>query len=517
MSQRLLDVHIRHLHPEAAAKIPPGPTTPEQSRGGSNSLLANRATSLNLFDLAHEREAKRQINKAQQSTGTFPSFHSSTGGNILAAMSIDSPDNIDMLRPAEPCVTPIPSGPPLPRTPHKSLKPRRHLGSVSRPFLVVYEPEGYHETLRMKVPSNEPYEAFLDRMSQVSAPVAVSFIADRVTGFTMDDGPWKYSLVSKELGTVKAGAALTSNIMYQAMISELLKAYSPWSWAIVWHDVQKGPDLKQRKLDKPKMVLFKSSRSMKLNTRFDFSTPAGGLSATSIDPHTPSVIVPFSPINVSSPSDTTSAPSSDDISASSVTVPAYAGQPLPEDPFSGGALDMRSRQFPPRLPPLQPLSELRSRVVPRAVAGSKHGRERPPARLPLSRVVPTTAMQGHKRRRLSLQPLARQPARTSTASRPLSRNSGSSSSLSSLSPLSPHSPTIPPHPHPHHQSFPAPPPSPARTPIQVIARRTVFGRQTFLVQWLEPNVPDSWHPDAWMRDRGWGWMVDDYIRTERQR
>lgn len=203
---KLLDIHVRHVHPEAAAHLPPQvpPQVPSPLQ-------------------------------TQPSSGISPPFRSSTEANITPAMTVDSESQIFVLRAAKPGVAPLPPGPPLPRKAKKGPNPQQQPGSTARCFKVVYEAKGYYETQRLEVPSTESYETFLGRMAQVSAPVAGSFIAGRATGFTKDDGPWKYSLVSKKLNIEQPGAALSSNIMYQAMISELLKAYSPWTWANLWH------------------------------------------------------------------------------------------------------------------------------------------------------------------------------------------------------------------------------------------------------------------------------------------
>lgn len=222
------------------------------------------------------------------------------------------------------------------------------------------------------------------------------------------------------------------------------------------------------------------------------------------------------PIYLNSP------PTSARTASAAAAISPYPVQPLPGD-HSRVALEVRSWQPRRRLPPLQPLSGIRSRAVPGA-ADSEHGRELPPFQLPhrnASRVVPTTAILGHGRRLPPLQPLTHNAARrAATEFRPFSSNS---------SPPPPFSPTAsyfsqhhllrpPPQPlhlHPHqHQYFPPQPSSPsARTPIQIIARRNDYARPSVLVQWLEPGVPESWQSEPWMREHGWGWMLDDYIRT----
>lgn len=198
--------------------------------------MANGATS---HDPAHEAEAKAGSDESQPSSGTV--FHlsaqSTEEANIDPAMSIDSRvDEIAVSRAAaETGVPPIPPCARLPRKAKKGPNPKPHHGRAPRTFRVVYESKGYHQTQRFEVPSTESYEAFMARMARVSRPVAGSFIAGRDTGFSQHDGPWRYRLASRKLGIEQPGADLTSNIMYQCMISEILKAHSPWNWAIVWH------------------------------------------------------------------------------------------------------------------------------------------------------------------------------------------------------------------------------------------------------------------------------------------
>lgn len=211
----LLNIHVRYLHREAAAQLSPPPPPLEQSR-----------------DPTPESEEEEGNDDTRLSSGTLPPFGSSTEAYIIPVMSVDSMHDVYKLGAAkigEPAI------PPLPQELKQTPRPHQDLGPSTRPFMIVYEAKGFHVTQRIHIPCTESYEAFLDRMARVSAPVAGSFITGRATGFTRDDGPWSYSLASRKRGILQPGAQLTSNIMYQAMISELLKAYSPWSWALVWH------------------------------------------------------------------------------------------------------------------------------------------------------------------------------------------------------------------------------------------------------------------------------------------
>lgn len=229
---RLLDIHIRHNHPEGAAKPSPLPPPLEQSPCEPSGSRVNVAT---YHDPTHESGTNEASDENQSTSGTLLSFRSSTEAYIFQDVSVDSMEDIYVLRAAEPGVPPIPPLLPPPRKPKQDRKPKQKLDPTTRSFKVVYEAKGYHETQRFRVPSTESYGTFLDRMAQVSTPVAGSFITGRDTGFTKDDGSWKYSLVSKKLNIEQPGVELTSNIIYQAMISELVKAHSPWSWVNVWH------------------------------------------------------------------------------------------------------------------------------------------------------------------------------------------------------------------------------------------------------------------------------------------
>lgn len=56
-------------------------------------------------------------------------------------------------------------------------------------------------------------------------------------------------------------------------------------------------------------------------------------------------------------------------------------------------------------------------------------------------------------------------------------------------------------------------PTPTRTPILVTAHRTEFTRTSYRVQWAEAAA-DSWEPEQWLREEGWGWIIDDFVRRE---
>ncbi len=97
-------------------------------------------------------------------------------------------------------------------------------------FTVLFEAT----SKRMKVPHNEQYGDFLERMRKASVPVADKYISGRMTGFTKDDGTWRYVLVDKKGGR-GAERGLGSTLFYWAMVSELVEARTGWAYVEVFH------------------------------------------------------------------------------------------------------------------------------------------------------------------------------------------------------------------------------------------------------------------------------------------
>ena len=102
--------------------------------------------------------------------------------------------------------------------------------TCAKTFTVLFEATNK----RMKVPHNEQYEDFLERMRKASIPVADRYIVGRLTGFTKDDGAWRYVLVDKKGGSAEE-RGLGSTLFYWAMVSELMKARTGWSHVVVFH------------------------------------------------------------------------------------------------------------------------------------------------------------------------------------------------------------------------------------------------------------------------------------------
>lgn len=101
-------------------------------------------------------------------------------------------------------------------------------------FTVISEATAQNESISMKVPHNEQFHDFMERMRQASIPVAGEYMSGRTTGFTLADGPWRYALVDKKR-LRDVGKDLTSKLLYLAMVSELVKAWTPWDHVVVWH------------------------------------------------------------------------------------------------------------------------------------------------------------------------------------------------------------------------------------------------------------------------------------------
>ncbi len=102
-------------------------------------------------------------------------------------------------------------------------------------FVVIYESQEMQVQQRLEVPTGTSWESFTALLQGASAPVAGAYIPGRSTGFTLEDGPWKYALVDRDFVRVDRWRVLTSNLLYRAMISELMTHSAIWSHALVCH------------------------------------------------------------------------------------------------------------------------------------------------------------------------------------------------------------------------------------------------------------------------------------------
>ncbi|MCJ1362886.1 hypothetical protein MMC16_001992 [Acarospora aff. strigata] len=130
---------------------------------------------------------------------------------------------------------------PRAREQRRSASPTRGelpLGTPVRNFATVYESREVRVHQRLEIPTNTPWVNFTALMEAVSAPVAGAYIPGRTTGFTLADGAWRYALVDREGVRDDRWRPLTSNLCYQAMISELMARSVIWRHALLRHDTQ---------------------------------------------------------------------------------------------------------------------------------------------------------------------------------------------------------------------------------------------------------------------------------------
>lgn len=120
----------------------------------------------------------------------------------------------------------------------RSASPDRSVVPMNPPaykFVVIFESLEAEIQQRLEVPTSTPWPSFIALLQGASAPVAGEYIPGRKTGFTLEDGPWKYALVNREFIREDRWRVLTSNLLYQAMISELMIHSATWRHVLVCH------------------------------------------------------------------------------------------------------------------------------------------------------------------------------------------------------------------------------------------------------------------------------------------
>ena len=120
----------------------------------------------------------------------------------------------------------------------RSASPDRSGIPVSPPaskFIVVYECQEAGVQQRLEVPTSASWQSFTALLQGASALVAGAYIVGRATGFTLDDGPWRYAFVDFEGVSEDRWRLLTSNLLYRAMISELVIHPAVWTHVSVRH------------------------------------------------------------------------------------------------------------------------------------------------------------------------------------------------------------------------------------------------------------------------------------------
>lgn len=112
-------------------------------------------------------------------------------------------------------------------------------------FVVIFESQAAQIQQRLEVPTSTLWPSFVVLLQGASAPVAGTYIAGRRTGFTLDDGPWKYALVDHQGVREDRWRPLTSNLFYQAMISELMTHSAVWRHVLVCHVILGTPETRE--------------------------------------------------------------------------------------------------------------------------------------------------------------------------------------------------------------------------------------------------------------------------------
>jgi len=105
--------------------------------------------------------------------------------------------------------------------------------------MILFDTRNLAPQTMTHIPVNEPFTAFMDRLTTLSAPIAGRYIAGREDGFTLEDGAWRYALVHHD-GAREEARRLDRNLFYLAMVSELRCMGTPYRHAVVWHDAQDG-------------------------------------------------------------------------------------------------------------------------------------------------------------------------------------------------------------------------------------------------------------------------------------
>lgn len=124
------------------------------------------------------------------------------------------------------------------RQQRRSAGPERLAAPIAPPvmkFVVVYESQEKGVQQWLELPTTTPWTTFTALLESASAPIAGAYVPGRTTGFILKDGSWWFALVDHEGTREDRWRVLTSNLFYQAMISELMTHQSVWRHALVWH------------------------------------------------------------------------------------------------------------------------------------------------------------------------------------------------------------------------------------------------------------------------------------------
>lgn len=187
MSRNVLETHIRHVH------------------GGINQQAGPAAV---IAPATPGNQPQGSVNTAQP-----------------AGVVVQAPLNPSPFAP--PTAQPGTMGPP----PIPNPTPQGHFTFIldTRNTPIVAHPE--------HVPTNEPFTDFQNRLRSLSIPLAGHYITGRANGFSLIDGLWRYAFIERNSAQGEP-RALDRPLFYHSMISELTRAGSSYTHALIWHDVQ---------------------------------------------------------------------------------------------------------------------------------------------------------------------------------------------------------------------------------------------------------------------------------------
>ncbi|KAI9711379.1 MAG: hypothetical protein M1812_007228 [Candelaria pacifica] len=130
--------------------------------------------------------------------------------------------------------------PPSPKTfvPAPSIIEKRE-----RTFTIAFQLPLEDEPTKIGLPFSTSFNTLLTKLQAMSIPVAREINGASSIGFTLEDGPWFYSVVmgyGRTQRKVEEVRCLNSNLQYLAMVSEMSRARA--NFALFWHAKINGTD-----------------------------------------------------------------------------------------------------------------------------------------------------------------------------------------------------------------------------------------------------------------------------------
>ncbi|KAI9699672.1 MAG: hypothetical protein M1836_002706 [Candelina mexicana] len=122
--------------------------------------------------------------------------------------------------------------PPAPET----AVPTTLMKKPERTYTIAFQLPCEDEPTKIRLPFSTSYNTLLNELQALSVPAAKACFDASPTGWTLEDGPWFYSII-KGYGTAQCREdqvrCLGSNLQYLAMVSEMSRAKA--NFAIFWH------------------------------------------------------------------------------------------------------------------------------------------------------------------------------------------------------------------------------------------------------------------------------------------